>query len=135
MHSIPHLASLTDFLMYLGASLGLTALYMVLYTAITPHSEWKLLREGNLSAALALGASLLGFVLPLASAIAHSVSLLDCVFWGSVSLVVQILAFFGLRLMVPTLCDDITADRRGTATIAAFFFVSVGILNAACLSW
>ena len=135
MNPLHLVANLPDFLMYLGGSFALTAIYMVIYTAITPHSEWKLLREGNLSAALALGSSLLGFVLPLASAIAHSISILDCAIWGGIALVVQVLAFFVLRLLIPTLSTDITADKRGSATIAAFFFVSVGVLNAACLSW
>lgn len=135
MNPVHLLSTLPEFLSYLGVALVLTTVYAVAYTAVTPHPEWKLLREGNLSAALAFGGSLIGFVLPLASAIAHSISLVDCVLWGGIVLVVQILAFFGLRLVFPRLPDDIVADKRGVATVAAFFFLAVGILNAACLTW
>lgn len=135
MNPMHLLATLPAFLAYLGIAIALTALYAIIYTAITPHPEWKLLREGNISAALAFGGSLLGFVLPLGSTIAHSVSMLDLAVWGAVALLVQILSFFVLRLFLPTLPADIEADKRGVGTICAFFFVAVGILNAACLTW
>jgi putative membrane protein len=129
------LAPLPVFLAYLGTALALTVLFCVLYTAVTPQAEWKMLREGNLSAALAFGGALLGFVVPLASAIAHSVSLLDTVLWGAVALAVQLLAFFGVRLVLPRLPRQIEEDHRGVATIAAAFFLAVGLLNAACMVW
>jgi putative membrane protein len=129
------LAPLPNFLAYLGTALGLTVLFSILYTAITPHEEWKMLRKGNISASLAFGGALLGFVVPLASAIAHSVSLLDTLLWGMVALIVQLLAFFGVWLILPRLPRQIEEDHRGVATIAAVFFLSVGLLNAACLVW
>lgn len=136
MNNALHLLNnLPAFLAYLGSALLLTAIFCVLYTAITPHSEWKLLRVGNLSASLAFGGALLGFVLPLASAIAHSVSLLDMVVWGAVALAVQLLAFFAARLLLPGLSRQIEDDKRGSATFVAILFVSVGVLNAACMVW
>jgi len=136
MNPILHLlAPLPNFLAYLGTALGLTVLFSILYTAITPHAEWKMLREGNVSAALAFGGALMGFVIPLASAIAHSISLLDTLLWGLVALLVQLLAFFGVWLILPRLPRQIEGDHRGVATIAAIFFLSVGLLNAACLVW
>lgn len=136
MNPILHLlAPLPNFLAYLGTALGLTILFSILYTAITPQEEWKMLRDGNISAALAFGGALLGFVIPLASAIAHSISLLDTLLWGVVALVVQLVAFFGVWLILPRLPHQIREDHRGVATIAAIFFLSVGLLNAACLVW
>ncbi|HXP90784.1 MAG TPA: DUF350 domain-containing protein [Fibrobacteria bacterium] len=136
MNPILHLLStLPNFLAYLGTALGLTILFSILYTAVTPQAEWKMLREGNISASLAFGGALLGFVIPLASAIAHSVSLLDTVVWGFVALIVQLVAFFGVWLILPRLPRQIEEDHRGVATIAAVFFLSVGLLNAACLVW
>ena len=129
------LSTLPAFCATMLTAIGLTALYAVIYTAITPHAEWKLLRAGNLSASLAFGGALLGFVLPLSSAISHSVSLLDMVVWGGVALVVQLLAFLGARLLIPGLPAKIEADQRGAATAVAVLFVAVGLLNAACMVW
>lgn len=130
MHS---LSTFPAFVAYMFTAVGLTALYAVLYTAITPHAEWKLMRSGNLAAALAFGGSLIGFVLPLASAIAHAESLPDCAIWGGIALGVQILAFLGLRLLLPGLSKHIEADRPGPAAAMAFLAIAVGILNAACM--
>ncbi len=46
----------------------------VLYTLITPHKEFALIREGNTAAAVALGGSLVGFALPASNIIANSIS-------------------------------------------------------------
>jgi putative membrane protein len=43
--------------------------YLFVYTRVTPHDEFKLIRDNDPAAAIALGLSLLGFVLPLVSAI------------------------------------------------------------------
>lgn len=134
-HTLHLLNNLPSFLAYLGSALVLTALFCVLYTAATPHSEWKMVRSGNLSASLAFGGALLGFVIPLASSIAHSVSLQDMVVWGAVALVVQLGAFFAARLLIADLPRKIEADHRGIATFAAFLFLAVGVLNAACMVW
>lgn len=130
---IHSLATLPSFAAYMATAIGLTLLYLIIYTRLTIHPEWTLLRQGNLSASLTFGGSLLGFVIPLASAIAHSVSLVECAIWGLVALVVQVLAFFAIRLVLPDLPLHIQEDRPGPATAAALFFVAVGILNAACL--
>ena len=130
MHS---LSTLPAFAIYMALAIGMTVLYTVIYTAITPHDEWTLVRQGNLSAALAFGGSLIGFVLPLGSAIAHSSSLPDCAIWGGIALIVQILAFLGMRLLIPDLSKHIEADRPGPAAAAALMSLAVGILNAACM--
>jgi len=136
MQQVSHLlTALPNFFAYLGAALALTVAFSLIYTLVTPHSEWKLLRNGNLSAAVAFGGALLGFVIPLASTIAHSVSLLDMVVWGAVALVVQLMAFFVARLLLPALPRQIEEDRRAAAAFSASLFLAVGILNAACMVW
>ena len=67
----------------------LTLIYLVIYMWVTPHHEINLIRENNLAAALALAGSLVGFSLPLTSAIANSVALVDCAIWGLIAIVVQ----------------------------------------------
>ena len=135
MNPVHLLATVPHFLAYLGASFVLVAIYVAIYVTVTPHAEFRLIRSGNMAASIAFGGSLLGFVLPLGSTIAHSVSIVDLCLWGMVALVIQILAFFLLKLVLPTLPQDIEADKRGPAVFAAFVFLAVGILNASCLTW
>ncbi|HNY32226.1 MAG TPA: DUF350 domain-containing protein [Fibrobacteria bacterium] len=135
MHPATLLATVPQFLAYLGSALALTALYVAIYVTVTPHAEFRLIRSGNLSASIAFGGSILGFVLPLGSTIAHSVSIVDLGVWGLIALVIQILAFFLMRLVIPGLSGDIEADKRGPALFAAVVFLAVGIINASCLTW
>lgn len=71
------LSTFPNFLAYFAGGSGLTAIFVLLYTNLTPYREIALIRAGNTAAAIAFVGALLGFVMPLASVIAHSASLLD----------------------------------------------------------
>ncbi len=130
-----YLDTLASFGTYFGTSLALTAVFMLLYMWITPHREAALIGAGNRAAAISLGGAGLGFVLPLASAIAHSVSLLDMVMWGVVAMVVQLLVFAFARVLAPQLVAAINEDRMSVAIALAALSIGVGILNAACMTY
>ena len=66
-----------DFLAYLAVSLALVVCFLAVYVRVTPHREFQLIREGNLAAAFSLSGALLGFIVPLASAIEYSVGLVE----------------------------------------------------------
>ena len=65
------LAGLPAFLLYFCTALVAVVAYLFVYTRVTPHDEFKLIRDNDPAAAIALGLSLLGFVLPMVSAIAQ----------------------------------------------------------------
>lgn len=130
-----YLLTLPNFLVYFGASLALTAIFLLVYTQVTPYREWALIRAGNNAAAVSLSGAGLGFVLPLASTIVNSVSWVDMVMWGLVALVIQLGVFLVARLLKPQISADIAAGRTAPAISLAAMSVGVGILNAACLTW
>ncbi len=55
-----HLDAVMGFVLYLLVALLVFGLYACLYTRLTPHKEWTLIREGNVAAAIALGGALIG---------------------------------------------------------------------------
>lgn len=122
------------FISYLIMSLVLLGLFAWLYTACTPHKEFTLILQNQSSAAVAFGGALIGFVLPLASAISHSVSLFDCAIWGAIALVVQLSVFYVLRFFVRNLSQRIAEGEMASALFAGFVAIGVGLLNAACMS-
>ena len=133
---IQSLAGLPSFLFYFATAMGLLALFLVVYVLITPYREFTLIREGNVAAAASLSGAMLGFVLPLASAIAHSVGLLDMVIWGMIALLIQILVYLVARfLLFPDLSRDIPAGRVATGVFLGALSIAIGILNAACMSY
>ncbi|QXI31656.1 MULTISPECIES: DUF350 domain-containing protein [Pseudomonas] len=129
-----HLDAVMGFVLYLLVALLVFGLYACLYTWMTPHKEWTLIRAGNVAAATALGGALIGFAIPAASAIAHSVSLVDFLVWALIALVAQLLAFGLVSLLIRGLSARIAKGELAAAILSAAISISVGLLNAACMT-
>jgi putative membrane protein len=118
---------------YFALSLVYMAIFAFIYGKVTPYSEIELIKQGKSAPAISYGGAILGFIIPLASVVAHSVNSLDMAIWSSIALVVQILVFVFLRLLFRNLVRDISEDKVGPAIFLALLSVSVGILNAASM--
>lgn len=129
------LSSLPAFFAYFGFAIALLLLFAMIYIWITPHREIALIRAGNVSATVAFAGALIGFALPLASAISQSVSVIDGCVWGVVALVVQALVFFAARLLMPGVSSSIAADNSAAGILLAALSITVGIINAACMTY
>ena len=124
-----------DFLLYFAASLALVALFVFIYTRITPHKEFTLIREGNVAAAASLSGAILGFVIPLAYSVAQSVNIADMALWGLIALVIQLLVFFAVTRIIPTLVRDIPEGKIAPGILLGALSLAAGILNAACMTY
>lgn len=128
-------AGALSFLLAFVAAGGFTLIFKVIYQAITPHNEGELIRAGNSAAAVALGGAVIGYVIPLASALAHTGSLPEFIAWAALSGVIQIVAFWAVRRIV---LPDVSARIERGEIAAAIYLVTislaVGILNAACMT-
>lgn len=129
------LAGLPAFLVYFATGLGLLALFAMVYGWITPYRETALIRQGNVAASISLAGALVGFVLPLASAIAHSVNLLDMLVWAVIALIAQVVVYAVVARILPHFAEAIEAGRIAPATLLAAMAVAVGLLNAAALTY
>jgi putative membrane protein len=129
------LGGLNGFLLNFLAGVVLVALFSALYVRITPYAEFRLIREGKVAPAVSFGGALLGFVIPLASAISESISFLDMLVWSVVALVVQVLVFLVLRMCFSGLCRGIAEDELAPAILLGVFSVAAGILSAASMTY
>lgn len=130
-----YVSGLPAFLAYFGTGLGLLLVFSVLYSLITPHKELRLIREGNSAAATAYVGALLGFGMPLASAAANSVSLVDFAIWAAIGAIVQLLAFGVATLTQKGLSGRISAGEMGAGVWAGGIALVTGMLNAACMTY
>ena len=64
---------LPSFLSYLVVAMLLLTGFLLIYVKVTPYDEIDLIRKGNVAAAISLSGALLGFAMPVANVIAHSV--------------------------------------------------------------
>ena len=128
-------ASAVAFVVAFLAAGVFTILFKIIYQWATPYNERTLIRDGNVAAAITLAAALLGYILPLASALEHTVSLPEFAIWALLAGVIQILAFTIVRRVVmPDFSDRIVRGEVAAAIYMGSISLGVGLLNAACMS-
>jgi putative membrane protein len=129
------LAGLPAFLAYFCVSLVAIVAYLLIYPRVTRHDEFELIRKNVPGAALSLGLSLVGFALPVASAVAHAADIVDCIIWSVIALCVQIIAYFVARIPVPDLSARIEKGEMAAAIWLGLASVTAGTLSAASMTW
>ena len=122
------------FVTYILGAAVLFALFQFIYTRVTPHTEFELIRAGNVSAAVALGGAIIGFAIPASNVIAFSISLLDFVVWAVIAALVQLLAFLVTSLVLKGTSERIKKGELAAGIYVAAVAISVGMLNAACMT-
>lgn len=131
------IAGLGNFALYFAVSILLLFVFKIVYAFVTPHDEWALVKvHKNQAAAIGFGGAMIGFSIALAGAVANSEFLVDFVVWGIIAIIAQSLAFALLRFtFMPQIADRIDKNEVSAGTILAAVSVSVGLLNAACMSY
>jgi putative membrane protein len=129
------LNGLPAFLLYFVSAMVLIGAFAFIYQKVTPHDEIALIRANVAAAAISFSLSILGFAIPLASAIAHSVSLLDMLVWGVIALIVQLGVYFTVRLLFPDISKHIADGEISAGLALGMTSLSAGLINAACMTY
>ena len=125
----------TAFIIAFVAAIAFFSAFKFIYQIVTPYHERDLIRQGNAAAAVGLGGALIGYVLPLASALSHTVSLPEFAAWALLAGVIQILAFLVVsRVLYKALASRIEAGEMAAGLYLASVSICVGLLNAACMT-
>lgn len=118
-----------------GAALLFMLAFKFLYQLTTPHRERELIAAGNAAAAITLGGAVLGYVIPLATALTQTESLYEFAAWAALAGVIQIVVFLGVRQLA---FRDLSARiERGEVAAALYLLtlsLAVGLLNAASMT-
>jgi putative membrane protein len=128
------LSGLPAFLAYFCVSSVAVIIYLLVYTRITSHDEFVLIGKNVSGAAISLGLSLVGFALPVASAVAHSADIVDCAIWSLIAIVVQIIAYYVARIPISDLSGRIAAGEMGAAIWLGLASLTAGLLSAASMT-
>jgi putative membrane protein len=124
-----------QFLVAFGAAGLFAVAFKYLYQLTTPYEERKLIREGNVAAAVALGGALIGYALPVASALSQAHGLGEFAAWAVLAAVIQIVTFLVVRrLAVPDVGARIERGELSIAVYLAAISIVVGLLNAASMT-
>ncbi len=128
------LTGIVAHLVHLGIAAAAVLVFVAIYVTMTPHREFRLIREGNSAAAISLGGAILGYTIPLAKAVAQSESILDMLIWSGVALVAQLVAFGVSRLILPQLSAHVDEGKTASSILMAAIAVAIGLLNSAAMT-
>ncbi len=131
------IAGLGNFALYFAISIAFIFIFKVIYALVTPHDEWKLVKEQqSTAAAVGFGGAIIGFAIALGGAVANSQSLIDFVVWGIVAIIAQALAFAILRFtFMPKIAERINNNEVSAGIMLAAVSIAVGTINAACMTY
>ena len=130
-----YMQGLSDFAAYFAMGLGFMLLYVVLYLYATPHREITLIRGDNLPAAVVLAGAVLGFALPLSSAMRIAGGVLDVAAWATIALFAQLASYALVALLLRDFSKRINRGEMAAAVLAAAIHLGVGLLNSAAMSF
>jgi len=122
------------YVLHSATALAMLAASVAVYILVTPYPELRLVRDGNTAAAVSLSGAVVGLALPIAFTLAFSVSVLDIVIWGSVALVMQLVAYVVVWLLLRELPRRIKEGEIGAAILLAAIKVAVATINAAAVT-
>ncbi len=125
---------LYNYLLYLFASVAMIAVFALVYTKITPYDEITLIKQGQLAAAFSFCGALLGFSLTLASSILHSDNFFAFAGWSGAAMAVQLVAYAGVAYLIPNIHQQLEQDNQAVGALLGGVSLTLGIINAACLS-
>jgi putative membrane protein len=128
------LTGIVAHLVYFGIASVAVVVFVAIYVAVTPHHEFRLIRQGNTAAALSLGGAILGYTVPLAKAVSQSESIADMLLWSGVALVAQLVAYGITRLVLPQLSSNVDEGKTASGIFLAAISIAIGLLNAAAMT-
>jgi len=126
--------AILNYLLHLFTAAALVLAFFVVYTRTTPFDEVLLIRQGNRAAALSLGGTLIGFSVTIASALLHTADYYQFTAWALGAMLVQLLVFAVATHLLRMSKDQIEADNAAFGGLLGAISLSIGLVNAGCIS-
>ena len=126
--------AILNYLLHLLTAGALVLAFFVIYTRVTPYDEVALIRQGNGAAALSLGGSLIGFSATLASSLMHTLDYMQFAGWAIGAMLVQLVVWVAATRLLRMSRDQIEADNCAFGGLLGAISLSIGLINAGCIS-
>jgi len=117
-----------------AATLALLGIGIACYMLLTPFSERRMVRQGNVAAGIVVAGTLVALAIPLAATLASSALTLDILLWGVVALAIQLATFEVATLMIRGLRVMIEDGNVAAALVLIGIQIAVALLNAGAMS-
>jgi putative membrane protein len=121
------------FLIWTASAGVMLVVSSTIYVLLTPWKEFAEVRRGNAAAGIALGGAIAGLALPMSSALASSITLIDFAIWGLVALLLQLIVYRLVDLLLGGLPKRIEQDEIGAAAVLVSAKLASALILAAGL--
>ena len=121
-------------LLHFLVTVTMLAVGVVIYLRMTPYPELELIRNGNIAAAISLGAAILSLAIPLAFSMSVSVNVIDIIAWGLVTLAILLIVYRVIDFLMKDLPNRIEDGEMGPALLLASVKLGVAAITAAAVS-
>ena len=128
------LAGFPVLMLHSSVTLAILVIAVFLYVKITPYDDIALIKTGNTAAAVSLSGAIIGFALPLAFAMASSVTVYEILIWGPVTLLLQLVAYRITDAVLNDLPKRIVEGEIGPAIFLVSIKIAVAAINAAAVT-
>jgi len=129
-----YVPAILNYLLHLLTAAALVLAFFVVYTRVTPYDEVALIRQGNHAAAFSLGGSLIGFSATIASALVHTAGYYQFAGWALGALLAQLAVWVVATRLLRMSKDQIEANNCAFGGLLGAISLSIGIVNAGCIS-
>jgi putative membrane protein len=128
------LAGFPVLMLHSSVTLAILVVGVFVYIKITPYDDIALIKVGNTAAAVSLSGAIIGFALPLAFAMASSITVYEILIWGPVTLLLQLVAYRITDAVLSDLPKRIVEGEIGPAIFLVSIKIAVAAINAAAVT-
>lgn len=128
------LSALPVFLAQFGIALATLVVAVALVLRVTPADELKLVRQGNLAAAVWAAGTVIAMAMPISAALRFSHTTGEVAVWGALAALIQIATYFAAAALVGKTRQTLEAGELPSALMVVGIQIGVAFVNAAALS-
>ena len=138
--------SFVNFFLYLVVSIPLLLIGIRIFMWQTSYREMDIIKdaacqdndikdEAGIAVAYSLGGKVIGQALVIASAVFHSVSVVDLIIWGLVGIVFQVGVYYGFEKLMPFKVEqEVCQGNIAVGLFSASISLAAGLIVAALIS-
>lgn len=107
--------------------------FLAVFELVTKYDNWKEIRQGNLSVAMATGGKIFGICNIFRFAIANNDSIYHALIWGTYGFVLLLAAYFIFEFLTPAFKTDeeIAKDNRAIGLLSMIISIAMSYVIGA----
>ncbi|WP_085991747.1 DUF350 domain-containing protein [Oceanobacillus senegalensis] len=104
-----------------------TVVFLAVFELVTSYKNWKEIKNGNFSVAMATGGKLFGIATIFRYSIEHNDTILQSIGWGAFGFILLLFGYFIFEFLTPTIRVDEEIGKGNLAVGFISMMISIGL--------